>query len=238
MSAVFLMAYDRPEFLEKVLQSWECVRGLERWEFVGRVDPNPKQDESVELLNDFIRRRGLTNARVIVNETKHGVLHHPWVGFTEAFQDHEFVVYTEDDSRVSDDILEYFEWAQKSFLEDQRIASVHAFSDEVFGASRDAHLRQVFHPWTWGTWKDRWEQFIGPTWDHDYSTFNAVPGNQSGYDWNLNTRVYPEHDKLAVFPKLSRVDNIGVYGVHSTEEIWEPTKTFHEQYGKLNYELR
>lgn len=223
--AVFLTAFNRLPYLQEVLHSWEHVRGLKDWHFVAMIEPSPLAQQIKEEFEEFVARAGLTDFEIHINPQVYGVLHHPWVGFERLLKDYEFVVRAEDDLIVSEDILEYFNWAAPEFMSDTSVATIHAFS-LTDGASNEATVVGHFSPLVWGTWRDRWVDVIGPSWDHDYSTFNGTPGNQSGWDWNLNSRIFPQFNLHAVEPTISRVNNIGIWGVHGTPDNFEPAPHF------------
>lgn len=216
--ALFFTAYNRVAYLQQVLHSWYSVRGLEDWHIVALIEPSPVQNQIREEFELFKESLGLTNMEIIVNPERYGVLHHPWVGFQKLLVDEhfDFAVRAEDDLVVSDDVLEYFTWAAKEFRGDAQVVTVNAFSSAFVGTPDEVVRGSKFSPWVWGTWANRWKALVGPTWDHDYSTFNEESGNQSGWDWNLDTRVIPAMNLRTISPILSRSDNIGVYGVHGT----------------------
>ena len=166
------------------------------------------------------------------------MLHNPWVGFERLFmaQNYDFVVRTEDDLVVSADILEYFDWASCKFQNNPRVATVNAFCYND-GPSDEVALAERFSPLVWGTWSDRWEGLLGPTWDHDYSTYNGEPGNQAGWDWNINTRLFPQHRLLGCFPLASRVHNIGVHGTHSQPPNYRTATSFKDDHGSVKYHI-
>lgn len=222
--AVFLTAYNRPEYLKRTLDSWSRVRGLSEWSFVAVIEPSPFEDQIVDIFKEF-QQDSCPHLQIIVNPQRYGVLHNPWVWFEQLFQDHEFVVRAEDDLIVSEDILEFFSWASAIYQNDSDVATVCAFSG--FDGDESLVLKHPsFSAWVWGTWKDRWSALIGPTWDHDYSTFTGSPGEKSGWDWNLNVRIFPLHRLVSVIPEQSRVNNIGVYGVHGTSENFVESQSF------------
>ena len=110
---------------------------------------------------------------------------------------------------------------------EQQVGTVHAYSRAAAGGRPDALVRAPeFCPWVFGTWRDRWEVLIGPTWDRDYSTWNSSPGFETGFDWNLDTRVFPAHGLVSVSPEVSRVQNIGAVGVHGTPELLETAPSY------------
>lgn len=233
--ALFFTAYDRMDYLRQTLRSWESVRGLQDWHVVFRIEPGPRQDDAQHLCLSFAARTELTDFEIIVNDRVLGVLHHPYVGFNELFRDYDFVVRAEDDLLVADDILEYFTWASETYEHDIDIATINGFSK--FGADDDAEVYRLqrFNPWLWGTWKYIWDRFLEPHWDHDYSTFNGSPGVEAGWDWNIDTRLFPRHGYLAIYPWNSRVQNIGLWGVHGTPDNIQISKSFKPEFGPQDY---
>lgn len=234
--ALFMTAYDRPSYFDQALESWSKVRGLEHWRFVIRIEPGDFSDVLFGKAVRFLKDIEHPNAVVVVNPRRYGVLHHPWVGFEDLFRDYDFVVRTEDDLRVSADILEYFEWAENEFYFDPDVATIHGFTTKL-GKPDVVQAVPIFNPLVWGTWRAQWEAVISPEWDHDYSTNNGTPGQQAGWDWNLNTRIFPREGWLGVYPEASRVDNIGIMGTHSTPENYFTSESFREDHGKQQYRV-
>jgi len=236
--ALFFTAYDRPDYLRTALESWGEVRGLNDWNIVARIEPGHYAHKIYDLFDGFRTGSQHPNFQIIVNPERYGVLRHPWVGFEHLFDRRfDFVVRAEDDLRVSSDILEYFSWAAEEFEMRDEVASIHGFTRYGDGDPSDVRLEKRFDPLIWGTWRGYWEGLIGPTWDHDYSTFNETPGNQSGWDWNLNTRIYPRLGLQGVFPVVSRVENIGLYGTHSTPENYYTAESFQASQEEVKYRL-
>lgn len=234
--AVFLTAYNRIPYLQQTLASWEDVDGQEDWDFIASVEPSPVQQQVVEEFEEFFSKTNFNLAEVRVNEKLEGVLHHPWMCFEGlfGFGRYDFVVRAEDDLVVSNDILEFFSWAAHNYQGDPQVATVHAYSSDD-GPINAVRKSEAFSPWLWGTWRNRWRDLIGPTWDHDYSTYNGFPGNQSGWDWNLNTRIFPQYDLRSIVPVTSRANNIGVYGTHGTSDNFERSFSFHFRYPRVQF---
>lgn len=225
---VFLTAANRPEYFREVMKSWESVRWHDDWMFVLRIEPTEKLDEMLEIAESF----QAFPIYLTVNEQVIGAPRHPWVAFEELFNTsfRDYVVSVEDDLLVSDDFLEYHRWAASEYQHDQEIGTVSSFSQTGSGASFVTR-KEGFVSWGFGTWWDRWEDFISPTWDGNYSTFENYPGDRSGWDWNLNLRVLPSLGKKTIFPVESRIQNIGVHGVHGTAENFLQSDCFDKHRG-------
>lgn len=236
--AILFTAMGRPDILRQTLESWDKVRGIQDWFWYFSIEPSPDQDAVLRLIRRFISRNEIPVATIHVNPRVYGVLHHPWVGLDTMFTGGwEFVIRAEDDLCVSDDILEYFTWAELTFRGTSDVATIHAYTDGTSHSPNGVHALPEFNPWVWGTWSHWWTHLLRDTWDHDYSTFNESPGFQSGWDWNLNTRIFPAHELVGIYPRMSRVDNIGVRGTHSTPGNWRTAPTFQAEYGVHDYRI-
>jgi hypothetical protein len=225
---LFITAANRPAYFRETMNSWRKARGFYDWNVVVRLEPSEFVAEHLQICKELEHEK-LT---VMVNPQVYGVLHHPWEGFNDLFKNGyvHFVVRAEDDLIVADDILEYFDWAADRYASDKEIAAVVGYTDEISYRPQYVRRSDSFSPWVWGTWSDRWEDFIRDTWDHDYSTFNGAPGNQAGWDWNLDTRVLPSLNKKIIAPAMSRVQNIGVWGVHGRPENFKQAASFYENF--------
>lgn len=211
-SAILLTTYNRPHYLEKVLESWQHVRHFQEWPLHVFVEPSEEMPQIIGMLESLDH----PNMHIHINPTIYGVLHNPWVGFETLFREEhfEFVVRVEDDLLVSDDILEFFAFQAEKWEQRENVYAVLGFTNE--NGDDDAYrLVPNFSPLIWGTWWYIWQDKIGPSWDHDYSTYNHTPGHQAGWDWNLNTRIYPADGALSVAPTSTRVKDIGEFGVHA-----------------------
>lgn len=208
-------AYNRPEYLQSTITSWNGVRNLRSWNTAFFVEPSENRNE-VENIALSLQ----TNVTLHNNETKLGVLVNPWHALDTTFQGGaDFVVLAEDDVLVSSDILEYFEWASEEYSTAYKILSLNAFSN--LGGTKSNQLTQSsqFSPLVWGTWKDRWEETLRDTWDKDYSTGNS-DGSEAGWDWNIN-RILQKYDWSVIKPLQSRSTHIGIQGTHMTPDDFE-----------------
>lgn len=230
-TALLLTVFDRVDLLEPVVASWLRVRELPGWHLRVAVDPSPVTPRVLEVL------RRLPGAEIVVNEERLGVAENPYRHLGALVHaGYDFVARAEDDLLVADDVLRLLAWTAERFASRADVACACAFSRQSARADPSAvRRRSAFTPWLWGTWRDRWEDVIGPTWDRDYSTWNDSPGFESGWDWNLNTRVLPARGLTTVAPLASRVQNIGVVGQHGTADQHETAPSFRPSFGEVHY---
>ena len=162
--AVVMTAYQRPDYLEQTLKSWAGVRGLA--DVVSQTIH--VEQSSVEYRVKCLAWEYGWSPRP--NGGRLGVLVNPVESVSWAFRSYpeaDFVVIAEEDVVVASDILEYFQWAQR-FRYDESVGVVCAHRPQgttVAQPRTDAVLRVPGFscPLLWGTWRDRWEDFIEPT---------------------------------------------------------------------------
>lgn len=223
--AIVLTAFSRFAYLDDVFDSWSKVRGLDTWDFYVSIDYSPVQQQVEEYIETLADEHNM-KIHSILQKKNLGVLKHPVVIMDRLFRDYDFVLRTEDDLVVSDGILEYYDHLSEEFAFDERVQTIHGFSvDDRTDNQNTVSLLYQFNPWVWGTWKHKWIN-LSSNWDYDYSTYEDRPGNKSGFDWNFNLRVYPKNNWFGVFPDVSRVKNIGAWGVHGTPENLPISKSF------------
>ena len=103
--ALLLTAFDRPEYLATVLDSWALVPELADWHVRFALEPGPATARVESLVRAFLARCGLTDAAVVVNDERLGVSRNPHRHLGALFDaGHDFVVRAEDDLVVADDV--------------------------------------------------------------------------------------------------------------------------------------
>lgn len=212
-------AYNRPEYLRQTIASWNTVRNVDRWNTTFFIEPSDVETEISDIaitLNSTVTPR--------FNAVKNGVLLNPWVAIDSAFESGaDFVVLAEDDVAVSQDTLEFFEWAAEEYEKAANVLCVNAFSRIGEGKANQVSRSSTFSPLVWGIWRDRWQTHLRDTWDKDYSSGNP-DGSEAGWDWNIN-RIMAQKDLFAIRPLLSRSDHLGQFdGTHMTPEFYEESR--------------
>jgi hypothetical protein len=261
---VIVMAWRRPYYLRETLASWAAADGIEEIRsFVIGLGEHPRKDENLQVIAEAEQAMGLPIW--IVEDSERAktspAMHRPmgeacntvWADKAEGVPDAGWVILSEEDNIVSDDVLRYMRWARDTFKDRPEVLLVCAhdlsFLPGWDPGGRAEHkplegtpdpatirLKQGFDSHAWGTWRDRWEQVLGPTWDYECDSGGP---SDSGCDWNIATRVMPRGGYVAVAPDASRSRNIGRdEGVYMQPENWSMNPYFSERYGlDVSYKL-
>jgi hypothetical protein len=223
-------AFDRPDYLRTTVSSWNATRNIRAWQTTFFVEPSEQQDEVTNIALSMD-----TTVTAVMNPERLGVLVNPWTALNTAFNSGaDFVVLAEDDVIVSQDTLEYFEWASLEYETVYDVLAVNAFSP--YGGKPNFVMRDgAFSPLIWGIWRNRWEHHICDTWDKDYST-GLPDGSQAGWDWNIN-RIMRANNFVTVKPYASRSNHIGLFGTHMTPDLMETSQgaDFQQVRGRQRY---
>jgi hypothetical protein len=214
----FTVSCLREKYLRQALDSWSQVRGIQDARLLFCLEPVSRFRRSApglppeqvggtsfpvaEFRDYIVRNFPGCWYHIHVNERRLGCFLNTESALDLAFtrNEAEFAILAEEDMVVSTDILEYFAWAQRyrTDLQAQAVCA-HAFVSD--GRSDQAVRTSWFSPLVWGTWRERWQDYIRPGW-------GGVPGNPDAWDAGLRARII--EDKMAcIFPALSRSQHIG-----------------------------
>ncbi len=196
-NVIVSLAYNRPDCERECINHLEACKGIENYKVFFFVEPC-----DCEVL-DIIKASNL-DKEIILNNSLKGL----WVNKKEAVRAcmkmTDFIIVIEDDVLLSSDALEYFEWAKKTFNNDESIKTVTAYNfldGEYHDAlSHEVQARQWYNSTAWAIWKSRYETL----------------SNWTGEDRDLMQQLHIGQNGYEVFPLLSRANNIGfVNGIKS-----------------------
>lgn len=233
---IVFTAFHRVAYLREAVSSWNQAENIQDWPVSYLLEPTTQPIERA-MQNEFNRFESAEISGV-VNDRVLGVLRNPYAALTSAFDaGNNFVVLAEDDIIVSDDILEYFEWAMHKYEKDKSVLAVLAYSrnKQENGFASAVARTKVFCPLVWGTWSDRWESIIKPNWDLDYSS-GKPDGSEAGWDWNM-MRVAVRENMDFIYPDASRSTHIGEFGgTHTSAHDFPDSqaKTFRSSHNREN----
>ncbi len=249
--ALLITACKRPYYLKETLTSWALADDVNSLDSVvvalGRSD---KEMEQRELIRQICpgARTWLDSDRAAMSRGMHRAISEAASRIFRALRPN-FLIFAEEDEVVSSDIIKYMRWAAEEFKDNERVLLVNGHSRggqgwDLWEPAQDAEadqntvrLEPYMNAWVWGTWADRWEKVLEPNWDHECNSGGAT---DSGYDWNIATRIIPQGNYLAVVPEASRSQNIGRKEGWASSEwsfSFSQAQSFREKRDKVSYRL-
>lgn len=201
-TVAFTVSCQRPKYLKSALSSWKLARGVENVDFLFCLEPAPARFDT-EGFQRWVTEEISPRNIVLENARRLGCQKNTKKALNQAFlYGAETVILAEEDVTVATDTLEYFDWAFAKYYGQLDVATVcaHTWKSEHQDPA-SAVKADWFNPLVWGTWRDRWENFISPTWGVD-------AGNPEGWDLNLRLRMIEQH-KFGIFPVRSRSLHLG-----------------------------
>ena len=112
-----------------------------------------------------------------------------------------FVIVSDEDVIVSDDVLAYFAWAR---AQDTAIVCAHSdlgqgWSPRWDDSGADQATVRVcaeFTGWTWGVPRVTWETILRPEWDWDESS--GPTATEHGFDWQCHRIAVRDRLRVAI----------------------------------------
>jgi len=194
---------------------------------------------SVRIVRDFVRNiSGFRSVKIIESFNNKGLAKSVIEGVSLVLEKSENIIILEDDLITTPNFLDFMNQALSFYKDNKEVYSVNGFTLDV-GWEEFVRLNDVFfhnrtYSWGWGTWSDKWcgDDFINQNIskymdDRNLSLFKKNCGedilrmlidcmsgaNDSWYvKWVF---IHFIKNKLAVYPTLSKVRNIG-YGDSAT----------------------
>ncbi|MEY4332159.1 MAG: hypothetical protein RLZZ196_897 [Bacteroidota bacterium] len=219
--AIFFTAYNRIQYLIPTLEQWKKVEDISLYDIYFKVEPSEIVETVMDQIHKF-KNDVNTDVYIILNHEIQGCARNTWNGFNELFDKYNFVILTEDDILPSSDVCKYFNFLERKYRDDNSVAVISANYEFEGYSPYSVSKVDIFRGQIWGTWKNRWENYIKDTWDFDYST--SENNGPSGWDWNLTLRVLPKNNLKTIVPHSSRSQHIGVVGLHCDQEIFDSTQ--------------
>jgi hypothetical protein len=214
--ALMILAWRRPYYLERVLDSWSRALGVSQLRrIVIALGPSDRMQQQYEVVEKAQAKFALpldVEVQSGAASASPGMHRAYGEGANIIFgydKDLDFLVFGEEDIIVSDDVLLYMDWCRAEFRNDpgKLIACASgATKDEDADQEAVTSRSDLFSPWVWGTWRGRWESVLEPNWDWDQNSGGPA---DSGFDHNITNRIMPRFGVSCLYPSASRSQNIG-----------------------------
>lgn len=234
---VAIFAYNREEHLRKIIQALEENVGIEETDVYIFADYGDKEVEKIEAVRNYLHeleKNYKFKSLKVEYATEHkGLAQSVIDGVTKVINKYGRIIMVEDDIYTSKDFLTYMNQAL-DFYESGPIWSVSGYSFPMKSLEKYPH--DVFYSyragsWGFGTWADRWNMI---DWEvKSYSEFikdkkwirkfnrggkdlaDMLTAQMEGRRDSYGVRWCFEQcnrDMFAVYPKVSRVINLGFDG--------------------------
>jgi len=239
-SPLIIFTYNRLDTLKlviKKLQNNILAKDTELFIFSDYAKKEKDIEDVINVRNFIHKINGFKSVTIVERKENYGLAKNIIEGVTDIINKYEKVIVLEDDLITSKNFLSYMNQALDFYEKDKSIFAISGFcwnlpslkniDNDVFPAYRPAS-------WGWATWKDQWGNI---DWQiKDYETFikdkKAIKKfNRGGMDMTRMLRHYNEgknnswairwaynmykQDKYCLYPKLSKVQNIG-FGDNAT----------------------
>lgn len=245
---VAMFVYNRLDHFKQTYEALAKCREAKYTDLIIFSDgaKNEKASEAVEQVRSFAREiennNDFNSLKIVESPENKGLAKSIIQGVTQVLDQYGRIIVLEDDCACSESFLKYMNSCLDFYKDNKKIGAVsgyapqiefpEAYKDDVFTAYRSCS-------WSWGTWKDRWENV---DWDlNDFAEFCKNPelikklnsnGNDrfmrlyrqtkgNGSSWSVRFGAHlVKNDWLTVYPRYSYIKNIGCdeSGVHSKSE--------------------
>lgn len=266
LAPVILFAYNRPEHTAKVLDALAENSLAGKSELYIFCD-GPKNSGAVEknrltrnIITSEVDKGRFRCVHLSISEENKGLANSIIGGVTEVLRRHGTCIVLEDDQITSNYFLTYMNESLHFYEKDLRIWSISGFTYPL--KTLDAYPHDVYMSYRansngWATWLDRWETVDWTV--SDYSVLRRSPKriikfNRGGNDLYRMLRhqmrgerdswavrfcyAQSKQDRLAVYPRVSLISNIGFdgSGTHCQAETKGKASAFCPDLDKLSLE--
>lgn len=164
LAPIVVFVYNRPDCTRRTLEALRnCSLSKDSELFVYSDAPkDSKSDALVKEVRQVISSvGGFKQITIIEREENFGLSKSIITGVTEIIQKFGKVIVVEDDLVVNPDFLVFMNEALKKYEDSTQVMSVTAYSytNKFSRKLSDTYFLPISSSWTWGTWKDRWDQF-------------------------------------------------------------------------------
>ncbi len=237
---VAVFGYSRDDKLERCLEALEKNPLVDKTDLFLFLDGEKGEldHEKVERVRHLAyqyQKKSKFNKVIITAQTKNlGLANSIIGGVTRVINEYQKIIVVEDDLIVSEDFLAYMNKGLDYYEDMKEYGSVSAYTyplPELRNYNKDIYVTHKGECQGWGTWCDRWNEVDWSLSDfdsylHDKEKRKAFDAIEKGLDQMLIAQQAGKvdswavrwcyhlfvHELLTVYPRVSRVWNIGFDG--------------------------
>ena len=164
LAPVVVFVYNRPDCARRTLEALKnCFLAKDSELF---IYSDAAKDDKSDILVKEVRKvissvDGFKHITIIERNKNFGLSASIITGVTEIVQKYGKVIVVEDDLIVNPNFLAFMNEGLKKYESNKQVMSVTAYSytNKFARKLNDTYFLPISSSWTWGTWKDRWDQF-------------------------------------------------------------------------------
>lgn len=179
-SPIIVFAFNRLDSLSSTIKSLKEnpeAKESDLYVFVdGPRKHKPDEKYKVSKVQEYVRGiSGFKTVNYTFSIENKGLATSIIEGVTQVIDRYGKVIVVEDDLVVSKSFLRFMNQMLQAFEKDDRIFQISGFSTKItHRIEGDIYLNGRAQSWTWGTWKDRWEQI-----DWEVEDFPELSSNRT-----------------------------------------------------------
>jgi hypothetical protein len=234
LAPIVIFLYRRVDNLQKLLSSLLQNPEASRSPLILFCDgpKNALEKKETDLVFESIQNiGGFRSVSIHRSEVNRGLANSIIAGVTQVFQEYDRIIVLEDDLEVSNNFLAFMNQSLNLYEDEQEVFSIGGYSfpfDRKDDDEVDGYFLNRSWPWSWATWKNRWEKIDWGVSDYENFKNNRTERKEFarlGSDVNamLDKQMRGELDSWAIrwvyhqfkiqglsyFPKISKVKNNG-----------------------------
>lgn len=240
LAPIVLFTYNRLEHTRKTIEYLkENILAMQSdlivFSDASKSDIDEKKVQKVRLYLKSVR--GFSSCTLIERENNFGLAKNIIEGVSEVISTFGKIIVLEDDLLTSKNFLCFMNESLKYYQERQDVFSISGYTGNLSSLTdydRDTYLTCRPSSWGWATWKHQWVNIDWNVSDFDEFIKNRKEVerfNHGGIDMTLMLKNYMKgknnswairwsyamfkKNKYCIYPKLSKVQNIG-FGIDAT----------------------
>ena len=243
---ICILAYNRPEYLVKVLHSLERAKDVENYPIICSIDAGePKKQLEIETL---LQESNL-EIEYHLHEENQGCAGNMRYLLSWAFNEKKAdrVIVIEDDIVLAEDALQLADICLNKYEHDERFFSISLMSENRRERLDETKLRCLdwFNCFGWATWKRVWDEIDSEGWfgtkllysRHTYNkkwVWDHIKENHFNLkgSWAWPMTSYWIKGRIVMEPEVSRTQNIGKHGIFTGDsersEKWHSDNVEHK----------
>lgn len=201
----------RPRTSRMCLNHIGFASGAKDYTVISYVEPGNK--EVLKAVEDSRYKQEFKEHIVVVNDVVKGCTENERISLEHGFSLSDYVIFIEDDLLIWRDSLEFHEYCAEKFYGDKDIFNITLLNNcfenlnpyiFMYGIGK----RRKFSPAAFGIWRDRFE------------TINQLDLWNKDKKVSLDVHIGQNITGNEIYPKISRVQNIGCNGQFVNNKHW------------------